>query len=103
MTIGRRALVIAIDVVGAPVEGGRKRLTGVELVFGATQLMMQSIIAMKLKHMRPAVLLRPPVSGFRVLDFLKIESVLAETAALKDDLKRAIDDAVTTSERRKAG
>jgi NTE family protein len=96
-------LVIAIDVVGTPVEG-RRRLTGIELVFGASQLMMQSIIATKLKQMQPAVFLRPPVSGFRVLDFLKIDSVLAETAALKDELKRAIDHAVNASERRrKAG
>lgn len=94
-------IVIAIDVVGAPAEGSRKRLTGIELVFGASQLMMQSIIAMKLKHGRPAVFLRPPISGFRVLDFLKIEAVLAEAAALKDELKRAIDHAVTANEQRR--
>ena len=92
-------IVIAIDVVGAPVEGSRKRLSGIELVFGASQLMMQSIIAMKLEHMRPAVFLRPPVSGFRALDFLKVESVLSETVAIKDELKRAIDDAVGIRER----
>jgi NTE family protein len=97
-------VVIAIDVVGAPVGGRNRRLTSVELVFGASQLMMQSIIAMKLKHGRPAVFLRPPVSGFRVLDFLKVDAVLAETAALKDELKRAIDHAVSTGERlRRAG
>ena len=98
-------IVIAIDVVGAPVEGGRKRLTGIELVFGASQLMMQSIIAMKLKHhAQPAVFIRPPVSGFRVLDFLKIDAVLGETLAVKDELKHAIDAAVGTHERlRKVG
>ncbi len=90
-------IVIAIDVVGAPVEGS-KRLTGIELVFGASQLMMLSIIEMKLRQMRPAVFLRPPVAGFRVLDFLKIDSVLAETVALKDELKRAIDEAVEAHE-----
>ena len=95
-------IVIAVDVVGAPVEGGRKRLTGVELVFGASQLMMQSIIAMKLMHhSQPAVFIRPPVAGFRALDFLKIESVLHETVAVKDELKRAIDAAVGTHERRR--
>ena len=59
-------IVIAIDVVGAPVEGGRKRLTGIDLMFGATQLMMQSIIAMKLKHMRSrqcSCARRSPASG----------------------------------------
>ena len=98
-------IVIAIDVVGSPVEGGRKRLTGIELVFGASQLMMQSIIDMKLKHhAQPAVFIRPPVSGFRALDFLKIDAVLGETSAVKDELKRGIDAAVGTHERlRKAG
>ena len=98
-------IVVAIDVVGAPLEGGRKRLTGVDLVFGASQLMMQSIIAMKLKHhSHPAVFIRPPVAGFRALDFLKVEAVLQETVAIKDELKRAIDAAVGKHEqRRKAG
>ena len=77
-----------------PVEGGRKRPTAIDLMFGASQLMMQSIIASKLKHSRPDIFLRPPVSRFRVLDFLKIEAVLAETAAIKDELKRAVDAAV---------
>jgi len=36
-------IVIAIDVVGAPVEGSRKRLSGIELVFGASQLMMHAL------------------------------------------------------------
>lgn len=93
-------IVIAIDVVGAPVEGS-KRLTGIELVFGASQLMMLSIIEMKLRQMHPAVFLRPPVAGFRVLDFLKIDSVLAETVALRDELKRAIDTAVEAHEQRR--
>ena len=48
--------------------------------------------------------IRPPVAGFRALDFLKIEAVLAETAAVKDELKHAIDAAVSAHERlRKAG
>jgi NTE family protein len=94
-------IVIAIDVVGAPVENGNKRLSAVELAFGASQLMMQSIIAMKLQQMRPAVFLRPPVSGFRVLDFLKIESVLSATVAIKDELKQAIDAAVSEHARQR--
>jgi NTE family protein len=96
-------LVIAIDVVGAPVDTNGRRLTSIELVFGASQLMMQSIIATKLRHHTPAIFLRPPVSGFRALDFLKIDSVLAESVALKDELKRAIDHAVSAHEKRRAG
>jgi NTE family protein len=92
-------ITIAIDVVGAPSEGGHRRPNSMELMFGATQLMMQSISAMKLKSSRPDVFLRPPVSRFRALDFLKIEAVLDETASIKDELKVAVDAAVKARER----
>lgn len=91
---GKADVTIAIDVVGAPSDGRRSRPNSVELIFGASQLMMQSIIAMKLSMKRPDIFLRPPVSRFRVLDFLKVEAVLAETRTLKDELKRAIDSAI---------
>lgn len=87
-------IIIAVDVVGAPTDGERKRPTSVDLMFGATQLMMQSIIANKLTQCRPDILIRPPVSRFRVLDFLKIDAVMAETASVKDEVKRAVEAAL---------
>lgn len=97
---GKADIVIAIDVVGAPDgETADKPPTAIDLMFGTSQLMMQSIIEMKLAHRRPEVFLRPPVSRFRVLDFLKIDAVMSETAALKDELKHAVDAAIKTHER----
>ncbi|HEY4191893.1 MAG TPA: patatin-like phospholipase family protein [Mesorhizobium sp.] len=87
-------IVIAVDVVGAPTDAERKNPTTVDLMFGATQLMMQSIITNKLKRCRPDILIRPPVSRFRVLDFMKVDAVMAETASVKDEVKRAIEAAV---------
>ena len=84
--------VIAIDVVGAPFENGRKPPNSIDLMFGASQLMMQSIIANKLGQNPPDIFLRPPVSRFKALDFLKIDQVMAETAAIKDELKHALDE-----------
>jgi len=91
---GTADIVIAVDVVGAPERLDHRKPNSIDLMFGATQLMMQSITAAKLKQCQPDILLRPPVSKFRVLDFLKIEALLAETAAIKDELKRAIEKAV---------
>ena len=88
-------IIVAIDVVGAPTEPESKWPSSVDLMFGATQLMMQSIIANKLMQCRPDILIRPPVSRFRVLDFLKIDAVMAETAAVKDEVKRAVEEALT--------
>jgi NTE family protein len=87
-------IIIAIDVVGAPSDAERKHPTTVDLMFGATQLMMQSIITNKLRQCRPDILIRPPVSRFRVLDFMKVDAVMAETASVKDEVKRAIETAV---------
>ncbi|RWL42124.1 MAG: patatin-like phospholipase family protein [Mesorhizobium sp.] len=87
-------IIIAIDVVGAPSDAERKHPTTVDLMYGASQLMMQSIIANKLQQSRPDILIRPKVSKYRVLDFLKIEALMAETAEIKDELKRAVEKAV---------
>lgn len=94
LVAGTADIVIAVDVVGAPEPNGVKMPNSIDLMFGATQLMMQSINALKLQSCRPAVFLKPPVSRFRVLDFLKIDAVMAETASLKDEAKRAIEAAV---------
>ncbi|RUW46223.1 patatin-like phospholipase family protein [Mesorhizobium sp. M1A.F.Ca.ET.072.01.1.1] len=87
-------IIIAIDVVGAPSDVERKHPTTVDLMYGATQLMMQSIIANKLRQHPPDILIRPAVSKYRVLDFLKIEALMADTVEIKDELKRAVEKAV---------
>jgi NTE family protein len=91
---GKADIVIAVDVVGAPQEAEGRKPTSIDLVFGATQLLMQSIIAHKTEHCAPDILLRPPVSKYRVLDFLKIDALMAETASIKDELKRSVEAAV---------
>lgn len=87
-------IIIAVDVVGGPTEAESKQPSSMDLMFGATQLMMQSIITNKLSQCRPDILIRPPVSRFRVLDFMKIESVMSETASVKSEVKRAIEAAL---------
>jgi len=87
-------IVIAVDVVGVPVANARRTPNAIDLMLGATQLMMQSITAAKLVQTQPDVMLRPPVSRFRALDFLKIDAVMLETVSIKDELKRAVEDAV---------
>jgi len=91
---GKADIVIAVDVIGMPDNGKGERPGALDLLLGASQIMMASIVALKLERSRPQVMLRPPVSHFRVLDFLKIDNVLVETAPVRDELKRAIATAV---------
>lgn len=95
---GAADIVIAVDVVGAPEIHTGRRPNSIDLMFGATQLMMQSITAAKLQQVQPDILIRPSVSRFRVLDFMKVNQVLADTAEVKDELRRAIDAAVSALE-----
>ena len=90
---GMADIVIGIDVVGGP-EGEPDRMPNrIESLFGASQLMMQSIIAEKLKDRAPDILLRPNVGRIAALDFLKAGEILAISAGVREDLKRAIDAA----------
>ncbi|MCB1448265.1 MAG: patatin-like phospholipase family protein [Rhizobiaceae bacterium] len=84
-------IVVGIDVVGWPSGDPGVVPTRIDSLFGASQLMMQSIIAMKVKAHRPHIFLAPEVGRFKVLDFMKAAEVLENSAALKDDVKRALD------------
>ncbi|MFN7027676.1 MAG: patatin-like phospholipase family protein, partial [Pseudorhizobium sp.] len=84
-------VVIGVDVIGAPEGDGAQAPTRIDSMFGASQLMMQSAIALKLKLQPPQIFLRPPVNRYRVLDFRKAKEILQHSATVKDDLKRAVD------------
>lgn len=84
-------IVIGVDVVGGPEGDGTTMPNRLDSLFGASQLMMQAAIALKLKLRPPHIFLRPPVNRFRVLDFLKAEEVLNESSFIKDELKRQME------------
>jgi len=84
-------IVIGVDVVGWPSGDPDVMPTRIDSLFGASQLMMQSIIAMKLKVHQPHVFLAPDVGRFKVLDFMKAAEVLETSSAVKDDVKRLLD------------
>lgn len=90
---GLADVVIAIDVIGDPIEDSGRTPKSLDMLLGANQIMMQAINQLKLKQNPPAIYLRPG-TRYRALDFLKIDRVLAETVSVKDELKRAIEFAV---------
>jgi NTE family protein len=91
---GAGAVTIAIDVVGGPTGTPDRMPSTLDALFGSSQLMMQAIIAEKLKLSRPDVFLRPDVDAWRVMDFLKVREILDQTRPFKDEVKRAVERAV---------
>lgn len=85
-------LIVAVDVVGAPVPKDKKLLpSAFDSIFGASQILMQTITREKLKSRHPDLLLRPADDTVKVLDFLKAREILDRAAPLKELAKHEID------------
>jgi NTE family protein len=84
------SFIIACDVSGgasAERDGFPRPL---ETLLGAQQLALRSIINAKLKSSAPHLLVRPAVGQFRVLDFRRMDEILAASAAAKGEVLRGL-------------
>jgi NTE family protein len=90
--LGKADITIGVDVIGHPPAGTAEMPNSIDSLYGATQLTMRSIVTLKLEKCAPDIFLRPDVGRFRVMDFIKAEEVLAASAGIRDELKRALDE-----------
>jgi NTE family protein len=81
---------IAVDVSGGVPEQTRSFPRPIETLLGAQQLALRSIINAKLKFSAPDLLLRPAVGLFQVLDFRRMDEILAASAEAKAQALRAL-------------
>lgn len=85
-------IVIAVDVVGAPVPRKDKEdINMLDSLFGSSQILMQTITSQKLKVDQPDILIRPPNDSIRVLDFLKAEQILERSESLRKVTKDQLE------------
>jgi NTE family protein len=85
-------IVVAIDVTGAPVpDPARMSPTAFEALVASAFLFERSIIKEKLRASQPDILISAGTSGFQVLDFLKLDEILAAAEPAKERLKAQLD------------
>ena len=69
--------------------------TPFQAMCGSAQIMQGAITAKMLRERAPDLLVRPPVSDFRVLDFFRFSRIVgaaeADRDAMKRDLERLLD------------
>lgn len=88
-------IVAAVDVVGSPVpRSGRQLPTSMDAIFGASQILMQSLTTEKLKRRHPDLLLRPEHDNVRVLDFLKTKQILDRAEPLRRQTIEALSELI---------
>lgn len=84
-------IIVGVDVVGGPDTAGSFVPNRIDSLLGATQLLMQSNIALKMKLCQPDIYLRPEVNAFRVLDLLKARQIIEVNEVIKDQFKRELE------------
>lgn len=95
-------ITVGIDVVGSPRGDPRRIPKTVDSLYGTSQLMMRSILTLKLQLQAPDVFIKPPVSNFRVMDFLKARQIIEATTPVHDEAKRKIERAIEDRIRKSA-
>ena len=84
-------IVVAIDVIGGPVERRTKGPTNFDLALGGSQILMRQIARLKRERSAPDIYIEPLLDRFRVLEFHRADEILAAAAPAKDDLKRQLE------------
>jgi NTE family protein len=92
--IGKADIVLGIDVVGTPRGDPRRVPKPIDSLYGTSQLMMRSILKLKLQMQPPDVFIQPPVSDFRVMDFLKAQQIIKATEPVYDEVRRKLEAAI---------
>jgi NTE family protein len=73
---GRADVIVAVDISGPPDPGRNAVPSPIEGIYATVMVMTSSIIAEKLKHEAPDLLVQPHVGTFRTLDFFQASAIL---------------------------
>jgi NTE family protein len=83
-------VILAVDVGS----GARDRKAEVpdpwECLFATLQIMGHMLVAEKLRHGAPDVLIAPNVGIFRMLDFLQASAILRVADSVRDEVKEKV-------------
>lgn len=83
----RADIVVAVDCSAGP-RSGNSVPDPWDTVFATISLMGQTIVAEKLKSSEPDLLVRPHVTAFRMLEFLKASAIIRAGERIKTSVKK---------------
>lgn len=82
--------VICIDVSGGTTGPDDTRPGKIEAVYGFNQLLQQTVVRWMARAYPNAEVMRPAVSRYGVMDFLKVAEILDSTIGLREEVKAAL-------------
>jgi NTE family protein len=87
---GRADIVVTVDVFGIPAAERAEMPSTWECVYTTVLVMGSAIVAAKLSHAEPDLLIRPNVTIFRTLDFYQASAILRAADAVKAEVKEKL-------------
>ena len=85
---GEADLTVAVDASGAPVRRPERATPKAwEALFASNFIFERTIIREKLRHRQPDIYIDAGTSRFQILDFLKVDEILAAAEPAKEKLK----------------
>jgi len=87
---GRADFIIAVNVSRVRLADGAEVPNALESVLGTFDIMQTTILAHKLKRVKPDIYVWPQIRDVRMLDFGKIEEVFAQAAPAAEDLRKEL-------------
>jgi NTE family protein len=87
---GLADVVVAVDISGEPRDERRDLPNPWEALVATVTVMATAIIAEKLKHSAPDLMIRPNVGAFRTLDFLQASAILRVAEPIKAEVKEKL-------------
>jgi NTE family protein len=85
-------ITIAIDVSARKDKVENSPPPSYEVLFKAFQIMQNSIVSEKMKRTKPDILISTGISGVRIHEFMKAETIYKHSQTAKDKLKRLLDE-----------
>ncbi|MGD0024045.1 MAG: patatin-like phospholipase family protein [Xanthobacteraceae bacterium] len=89
---GRADIIVAVDVFGVPPAHRADMPSGWECVYITLNVMGSAIVAAKLNHSAPDLVIRPNVAIFRALDFYQASAILRSAEAVKAEVKEKLGE-----------
>lgn len=81
-------LIIAVDVLGTRTpDGSDDGPSSMDSLFNTFQIMQSSILAEKMRRLRPDILVQPEIADVRVLDFHRFEDIFKQGRPARDALE----------------
>ena len=88
-------ITVAVDVTGAPDPNTTaESLSTDDLWNGALHALFTTVTREKLARRAPDIFIRPQVTSYETMDFLKMDEILAATEPAKQELKRALAEKI---------